>query len=233
MTIYDNLELCSNWHHSRDKLPCFIGSTTAPLAVMTRLGILASHRGSNFQAIIDACCNGTLNAEPVVAISNNSGSVALARARTANIPAVHISNVTHPQAAAEDLAILQALETHQVDLVITAGYMKKLGPQTLQRYQGRIINVHPSLLPRHGGHGMYGMRVHQAVLDKGDKETGISVHWVEADYDTGPVIAQKIIAVAADDTAESLAAKVLAEEHDLLVATLATLTQSALPESRP
>lgn len=198
---------------------------------MTRLGILASHRGSNFQAIIDACARGQLDAQPVVAISNNSGSVALSRAREANIPALHISNATHPAAIDQDRAILNALRDHQVDLVITAGYMKKLGPQTLGYFQGKVVNVHPSLLPRHGGHGMYGMHVHQAVIDQGDKETGISVHWVEADYDTGPVIAQRIIPVSADDTAETLAAKVLAEEHVLLVTTLAALIKSLNPET--
>ena len=200
---------------------------------MTRLGILASHRGSNFQAIIDACASGELNARPVVAISNNSGSVALSRARQAEIAALHISDITHPNAADQDRAILAALRNHQVDLVITAGYMKKLGPLTLDYYHGKIINVHPSLLPRHGGHGMYGLRVHQAVIDNGDQETGISVHWVEADYDTGPVIAQKIIPVAADDTAETLAAKVLDEEHSLLVSTLASLIQSSSLETNP
>ena len=151
---------------------------------MTRLGILASHRGSNFQAIIDACASGQLNARAVVAISNNSGSGALSRARQADIAALHISNITHPEATDQDQAILTALRDHQVDLVITAGYMKKLGPLTLDYYRGKIINVHPSLLPRHGGHGMYGLRVHQAVIDNGDQQTGISVHWVETDYDT-------------------------------------------------
>ena len=151
----------------------------------------------------------------------------------ADIAALHISNITHPEATDQDQAILTALRDHQVDLVITAGYMKKLGPLTLDYYRGKIINVHPSLLPRHGGHGMYGLRVHQAVIDNGDQQTGISVHWVETDYDTGPVIAQKIIAVAADDTAETLAAKVLDEEHTLLVSTLASLIQSPSLETNP
>jgi phosphoribosylglycinamide formyltransferase-1 len=107
--------------------------------------------------------------------------------------------------------------------VITAGYMKKLGPVTLARFKGKIINVHPSLLPRHGGPGMYGLNVHQAVIDAGDHETGISIHWVESDYDSGPVIAQVSIPVASDDTAVSLAEKVIQREHALLVSTLASL----------
>jgi len=188
---------------------------------MTRLGILASHRGSNFQAIIDACERGQINAKPVLAISNNSQSMALRRARQAGIKALHISGVTHPDD--HDQAIADALTEQAIDLVITAGYMKKLGPVTLARFTGKIINVHPSLLPRHGGPGMYGLKVHQAVIDAGDHETGISIHWVESDYDSGPVIAQVRIPVASDDTAVSLAEKVIQREHALLVSTLASL----------
>jgi phosphoribosylglycinamide formyltransferase-1 len=188
---------------------------------MTRLGILASHRGSNFQAIIDACERGQINAKPVLAISNNSQSMALTRARQAGIKALHISGVTHPDD--HDQAIADALTEQGIDLVITAGYMKKLGPVTLARFTGKIINVHPSLLPRHGGPGMYGLKVHQAVIDAGDHETGISIHRVEADYDSGPVIAQVRIPVASDDTAVSLAEKVIQREHALLVSTLASL----------
>jgi phosphoribosylglycinamide formyltransferase-1 len=188
---------------------------------MTRLGILASHRGSNFQAIIDACERGQINAKPVLAISNNSQSMALTRARKAGIKALHISGVTHPED--HDQAIADALTEQAIDLVITAGYMKKLGPVTLARFAGKIINVHPSLLPRHGGPGMYGLKVHQAVIDAGDHETGISIHRVESDYDSGPVIAQVRIPVASDDTAVSLAQKVIQREHALLVSTLASL----------
>jgi phosphoribosylglycinamide formyltransferase-1 len=188
---------------------------------MTRLGILASHRGSNFQAIINACECGQLDARPVLAISNNSHSMALARARQAGINALHISGVTHPEN--QDQAIADALSAHAVDLVITAGYMKKLGSVTLARFKGKIINVHPSLLPSHGGPGMYGLKVHQAVIDAGDQETGISIHWVESDYDSGPVIAQVKIPVASDDTAASLAEKIIQREHALLVSTLASL----------
>jgi phosphoribosylglycinamide formyltransferase-1 len=188
---------------------------------MTRLGILASHRGSNFQAIIDACERGQINAKPVLAISNNSQSMALTRARQAGIKALHISGITHPDD--HDQAIADALTEQGIDLVITAGYMKKLGPVTLARFTGKIINVHPSLLPRHGGPGMYGLKVHQAVIDAGDHETGISIHRVEADYDSGPVIAQVRIPVASDDTAVSLAEKVIQREHALLVSTLASL----------
>lgn len=196
---------------------------------MTRLGILASHRGSNFQAIIDACEQGRIPARPVIAISNNSQSHALVRARQANLASRHISQRTHPAPGAEDAAICAALDEQQVDLVITAGYMKKLGPITLARYRHRIINVHPSLLPRHGGQGMYGMRVHEAVINSGDTESGISIHWVDEQYDTGAVIAQRTVPVAPDETPESLASRLLSVEHELLVSTLAKLAADASP----
>ncbi|MCZ6502940.1 MAG: phosphoribosylglycinamide formyltransferase [Gammaproteobacteria bacterium] len=191
-----------------------------------RLGILASHQGTNFQAIIDACQSGNLDAEVAVAISNNSKSRALARARLANIPTVHLSSKTHPQRDELDKALLSTLRDHQVDLVVTVGYMKKLGPQTLQYFQGRIINIHPALLPKHGGEGMFGMEVHKAVLESEDAETGVTVHYVDGNYDTGQIISQTRIQVMPDDTPESLAARVLAEEHKLLVNTLKQLTET-------
>ncbi len=191
-----------------------------------RLGILASHQGTNFQAIIDACQSGNLDAEVAVAISNNSKSRVLARARLANIPTVHLSSKTHPQSDALDKALQSTLSDHQVDLVVTLGYMKKLGPQTLHYFQGRIINIHPALLPRHGGQGMFGMNVHKAVLESEDAETGVTVHYLDSNYDTGQIISQTRIQVMPDDTPESLAARVLVEEHKLLVNTLKQLTET-------
>jgi len=190
---------------------------------MKRLGILASHRGTNFQAIIDACQSGKVNATPVLAISNNSKSEALARANRSGIATLHLSSQTHCSSTAIDSAMLDALQAHEVDLVITAGYMKKLGPKTLKAYERKIINVHPSLLPKHGGKGMFGMKVHESVIQSGDLQTGITIHWVDKEYDTGPIIAQQVVAVEPNDTALSLAKKVLTHEHNLLIETLATL----------
>lgn len=190
-----------------------------------RLGILASHHGTNFQAVIDACQCGNLAAEVAVAISNNSQSGALVRARAANIPTVHLSSRTHPQAEALDEALLSALTDHQVDLVVMLGYMKKLGSRTLQHFQGRIINIHPSLLPKYGGQGMFGLNVHKAVLESADTETGVTVHYVDEHYDTGQMITQVRIQVMPDDSPESLAARVLRQEHKLLVNTLKQLAE--------
>ena len=193
---------------------------------MKKLGILASHRGSNFQAILDACDSKRLAAEVAIAISNNSNSEALSRAKRHQIETLHASNLTHPGESRLDQAICQALVAAGVDLVVTAGYMKKLGPLTLGKFQGKIINVHPSLLPRYGGQGMYGERVHAAVLDNGDAETGLTVHLVDAEYDTGPILAQRRVPVLAGDTVASLGQRVLAEEHDLLVETLIEMVRS-------
>jgi phosphoribosylglycinamide formyltransferase-1 len=133
-----------------------------------RLGFLASHRGSNMQAVIDACRDGRLHATPAVAICNNRDAEALERAQREGIPAYHLSGVTHPDGGALDAAILDALTRHAADVIVLAGYMKKLGARTIARYRGRIVNVHPALLPKFGGQGMYGARVHEAVLAAGD-----------------------------------------------------------------
>ena len=190
---------------------------------MKRLGILASHQGTNFQAIIDACESGQIRARPVIAISNNSQSMALARATRAGIPAHHLSCKTHADAELLDQAMLSLFESAAVDMIITAGYMKRLGTKVLNTFHRRIVNIHPSLLPKHGGQGMYGLRVHQAVIDQGDAETGITMHYVDAQYDTGPIIRQRSIPVLSTDTTQTLAARLIKEEHKLLISTLAQL----------
>ena len=185
-----------------------------------RLGFLASHRGSNMQAVIDACRSGRLNAEPVVVISNNGGSGALERAENEGIPAYCISSRTFPDEKKLDRVIRDTLLRHKVDLVILAGYMKKIGAETLDAFGGKMINIHPSLLPRHGGAGMYGMKVHEAVIAAGDTETGVTIHLVGDDYDSGRILAQEKVPVGPGDTAEALAERVLKVEHRLYVETL-------------
>lgn len=183
------------------------------------LGFLASHGGSNMQAIIDACKAGRLDARPCVVISNNSDSMALQRAKNEGIPHYHINSQTHP-APLEDEEILRAFQRHGVDTVILAGYMKMLGPATLRAYRGRILNIHPALLPKFGGKGMYGKRVHEAVLAAGEKMTGVTVHIVDETYDTGPIVNQCQVPVLEGDTVDSLAERVLKHEHVLYAETL-------------
>ena len=184
------------------------------------IGFLASHNGSNMQAIIDACKTGALRASPAVVISNNSGSGALARAKQEGIPWYYLSSKTHPNPQELDQAIRDAMLEHAVDLIVLAGYMKKLGPRTLSLFAGRILNIHPALLPKFGGKGMYGMLVHEAVIASGETESGVSIHIVDAEYDTGPVIAQACVPVEPMDTPETLAVRVLRREHTFFVETL-------------
>ncbi|OGT77707.1 MAG: phosphoribosylglycinamide formyltransferase [Gammaproteobacteria bacterium RIFCSPLOWO2_02_FULL_52_10] len=186
----------------------------------TKLGFLASARGTNMQAIIDACKTGGLPAQPVVVISNNRNSGALGRARAEGIAGYHLSSSTYPDPEQLDRKIAATLQEHGVEIVILAGYMKKIGKHTLAAYKGRILNIHPALLPKYGGAGMYGMHVHAAVLANRDRQSGATIHVVDAGYDSGPILAQKTVIVAATDTAETLSRKVLAIEHELYVATL-------------
>jgi len=201
--------------------------------IRTRIGFLASHSGSNMQSIIDACKSGYLQADPVVVISNNGNSGALDRANSEGIPAFYISSKNYPDADAEDTAIRDVLLKYQVNLIVLAGFMKKIGPRTLDEFKGRIINIHPALLPKHGGKGMYGKFVHEQVLASGDKQTGATVHVVTGDYDRGPILAQKVVPVLEGDTVESLANRVLEVEHQIYTETIAGIISGAilLPES--
>ena len=184
------------------------------------LGFFASHRGTNMQAVIDACNSGYLDAKPCVVISNNSESEALARAMREGIPAYHFSSKSLPDPLQLDQTILSALQQQRVELVVLAGYMKRLGEKTLSAYQGRVINIHPALLPKYGGEGMYGAHVHEAVIAAGDRETGVTIHLVDREYDHGDIVAQCRLPVLENDTAVSLAARVLEREHTFLVETL-------------
>ena len=190
---------------------------------MLRLGFLASGSGTNMQAIIDACRSGRLQAEPVVVIGNNSTSGAMKRAASAGLPTYHLSGVTHPNPDGLDKAIATALTEHDVSVVVLAGYMKLIGPLTLDRFRGRILNIHPALLPAYGGHGFYGRAVHAAVLAAGEKESGVTVHVVDEVYDHGPILTQTRVLVLPADTVDSLAARVLEQEHTLYVDTLQSI----------
>ena len=185
-----------------------------------KLGFLASGRGSNMLAILNDCKAGKLDAEPAVVISNNADAGALEYARDAGISEFHLSSATHEYESVLDDAITDTLKSNAVDWVILAGYMKKIGPKLLEEFQGKIFNIHPSLLPKHGGKGMFGLHVHESVLASGDTETGVTIHLVDGEYDQGRILAQEKIPVEADDTPEVLAARVLKLEHQLYSETL-------------
>ena len=182
--------------------------------------VLASHEGTTLQAVLDACAGNRIPARVGVVISNNEGSGALRRARLAGVPAIHLSEATAGGPVALDQAIDHTLCAHGVEVVLLAGYMKRLGPVTLGRFAGRVLNTHPALLPAFGGRGMYGMNVHKAVVAAGATVSGASIHLVDGEYDTGQLIAQVSVPVEPADTPEQLAARVQAAERGLLVEVL-------------
>jgi len=175
----------------------------------SRLAVLASGRGSNLQAIIDHFDSIAREriARVVLVASNRPDCAALLRAATASI------DIASFDAADDGSSLLDLLRRFRVDIVALAGYLKRIPSSVVREYAGRIINVHPALLPAFGGEGMYGARVHEAVIASGAAESGVSVHLVDDEYDRGPVVAQWRVPVEKSDTPESLAARVLAVEH--------------------
>ena len=187
---------------------------------MIRLAVLASHGGSTLQALIDACADGAIDAEVALVISNNRKAGAMARAKTAGIPTQHISAKTHGDEAGADRAIVDALQHAAVDWVLLLGYMKKMGPNILHEYQGKIINTHPALLPDFGGKGFYGRKVHEAVQASGVRESGATLHLVGSEYDSGPILAQVRVPILPEDDVDAIEQRVKQAEKGLLVDTL-------------
>ena len=185
-----------------------------------RVAVLASGGGSNLQAVIDhlAALGGRRGADVVLAGAGRESAGALERARRAGVATA--------VAAPDSLAGI--LEQHAIDLVVLAGYLSFVPTAVTERWAGRIINIHPALLPSFGGHGLFGLRVHRAVLAAGARVTGATVHFVDAEYDRGPIIAQWPVPVADDDTPESLAARVLRVEHLLLPRAVDALARGAV-----
>ena len=181
------------------------------------LALLASHEGSLMQAVVDACLERRLAARARLVISNNRDAGALERARAQGIEALHMSRLTHDGESALDAAMAEVLRDAGVDLVVLAGYMRPVGPITLREFSGRVINCHPALLPKYGGRGFHGRRVHAAVIASGDTLTGSTVHYVDEIYDHGPIICQNQVGVRLGDTPESLESRVKAAEHQLLI----------------
>ena len=181
-----------------------------------KIGVLASGGGTNLQSIIDNCIEGKINGDVVLVISNNSKAKALKRAANHGIDGLHISSFSEGTQEKADKKICAEMVSRGVDLIVLAGYMKSVSSELLNTYEGRIINIHPALLPKFGGTGMYGMRVHEAVIASGEKESGPSVHYVDSKYDHGSIIAQVKVPVYHEDTPEILQKRVLVEEHKLL-----------------
>jgi phosphoribosylglycinamide formyltransferase-1 len=185
---------------------------------LINLAFLASNNGSSLRAIVAAIEAGELSARPRLVVSNRKAAPALDFARAHGVEALCIPTSADPERA--DRRLRAALLAAEADLVILSGYLRKLGPATLEAFGGRILNIHPALLPKYGGQGMYGRRVHEAVLAAGDRVSGATVHLVDDQYDHGAVIAQVEVPVLPGDHAADIERRVTAAEPVLFIVTL-------------
>ena len=192
------------------------------------LAFLASYNGSSAQAITDACLAGDLIAAPSLMISNNPDSPALEWADNKGLKTYCFNDTTHPDHTELDQIIAQTLSDHKINMVILSGYMKLIGPETIRAVDGKILNIHPALLPKYGGKGMYGRHVHQAVKNNGDEETGITIHRVNGAYDEGDIIAQKTIPLEPSDDVDSIENKVRSAEPEFYIDTLRKILKSEI-----
>jgi len=177
--------------------------------------VFASGSGTNFQAIIDAVVSGKIDAKIAGLVTNKHHIQAIERARNHDIPVRVLSPNEFESEASYAGELLKQLDAWETDLIALAGYIARIPDEIIDAYRGRIINIHPSLLPKYGGKGYYGMRVHRAVIENGEKESGCTVHYVTEEYDAGPVIEQIKVPVYPGDDAETLAERVLEQEHKL------------------
>jgi phosphoribosylglycinamide formyltransferase-1 len=191
-----------------------------------RLGFLASGSGSSARAIIEAIEAGQLAGEARLMVSNQRAAPALEFARVHQVPALCIPTQADPAAA--DARLAAQMAAHGVELIVLSGYLRRLGPVTLERFSGRVLNIHPGPLPRFGGQGMYGRRVHEAVIASGVEESGAVIHLVDEEYDHGPHVATRVVPVLPGDTAEALEARVRAAEPGFFVETLQAIAEGRL-----
>lgn len=177
---------------------------------MLKIAVLVSGGGTNLQAIIDKIAEGMItNTEIAVVISNNKNAYALERAKQAGIEAVCVSPKDYENREQFNQEFLKTLDSYQVDLVVLAGFLVVIPPAMIQKYENRIINIHPSLIPSFCGTGYYGLKVHEGALARGVKVTGATVHFVDEETDTGPIILQKAVEVQNGDTPEILQRRVM------------------------
>lgn len=191
-------------------------SESSATPTLPAVGVLCSGGGSNLQVLIDRAASSELGGRIAWVVSNNGTAFALERARRAGIEAVHASAKSLGSAEAAEAKLLELIERDQVQVLVLAGYMKVLPESVLRRLPGRVVNIHPALLPAFGGKGMYGHHVHEAVIARGAQWTGVTIHLVTENYDEGPILRQRVVAVRPGDTPETLGARVLAIEHDTL-----------------
>lgn len=193
-----------------------------------KIAVLASGSGSNLQALIDAVDGESINGRIELVITDRLGAYALQRAENHGITATCIDRKSYTNKADFDLKLINNISEVHPDLIILAGYLSILSSDLTHKYQGKIINIHPSLLPAFGGKGFYGERVHKAVIESGAKISGATVHFVDENTDTGPIILQEVVAILEDDTPETLAKRVLSVEHRLIVKATALFCDNRL-----
>lgn len=185
---------------------------------MLRVAVMVSGGGTNLQAIIDAVDSGRItNTELVAVISNNKGAYALERAKKAGIRDIVVSPKDYADRAAFNKALLETVDSLQVDLIVLAGYLVVIPPEMIEKYENRIINIHPSLIPSFCGTGFYGLKVHEAALERGVKVVGATVHFVDKGTDTGPILLQKAVVVENGDTPKSLQQRVMEQAEWILL----------------
>ena len=182
---------------------------------MKKIAVFVSGGGSNFKAIHHQIQKREIPGEIVLVISNNPNCGAIEYANENSIPIIIINAVQYPNPHTRDEFLIETCLKAEIDLICLAGYMKMLPPAFVKQYENKILNIHPGLLPEFGGKGFFGMRVHEAVINSGKRESGATVHFVDEIYDHGPIILQKKVEVLETDTAESLAARILKLEHEL------------------
>lgn len=195
---------------------------------MLRIAVLISGGGTNLQAIIDACEKGTINGRVVGVIANKMSAYGLERAKKHHIAHDYIGKKNTESKVERDQLLLKRLNDLKPDLIVLAGYLAILSPELIKAYEGKIINIHPSLIPNHCGKGFYGMKVHESVIESKDDYSGATVHYVDAGVDTGEIILQEKIKVAEDETPESLQKRVLEIEHKILIQSIQNLSQKNL-----
>jgi phosphoribosylglycinamide formyltransferase-1 len=181
--------------------------------MQTEIAVFISGGGTNLQALIDATKSGQLEAEIALVVSSSAKAFGLTRAETAEVPTFVFREKMYDSKEAASQALLEKLKEHAIDFIALAGYLKLIPPELISAYRGRIINLHPALLPKYGGKGMYGSRVHEAVLAAGDKESGITFHIVDEVYDRGRIVEQFRVPVNEKDTPETLQERIHKQEH--------------------
>lgn len=183
---------------------------------MLQIAVFASGRGSNFIALYNFLQKENVEAKISILISNNSNSGAIGFANGNNIPSYYLSEKNFQSKEDYQNGMRNVLSENKINFIVLAGYMKLIAPKIVKEFENRIINIHPALLPKFGGAGMFGERVHEAVIVASEKESGATVHFVNEEYDRGLIILQDKVLISSDETKESLAKKVLNIEHKIL-----------------